>query len=98
MRRRSSRSASAAEKNGPNSIVKRADGVGVAGVAIAAARGAGGDGRADGSTAGGIGGVGGGTEAGGAAGGGPRGGARTGAGVRAGGPVVRDGGAPARAG
>src|SRR5882724_1444972 len=84
MRRRSSRSVSAAEKNGPNSIVKRADGIGVAGVAIAEARGAGADG---------IGAVGGGANAGGAVGAGARAGAVRDGGVIAGGMIDVDGGA-----
>ncbi len=93
MRRRSSRSASAAEKNGPNSIVKRADGVGVAGGAIAAARGTGADGGADVATAEGTGAVGGGAEAGGAAGDGTRAGAVTDGGVSVGGMIDVAGGA-----
>src|SRR2546430_5681651 len=84
MRRRSSRSVSAAEKNGPNSIVKRADGIGVAGVAIAEARGAGADG---------IGAMGGGANAGGAVGGGAKAGAVRDGGVIAGGMIDVDGGA-----
>src|SRR5204862_366684 len=84
MRRRSSRSVSAAEKNGPNSIVKRADGIGVAGVAIAEARGAGADG---------IGAVGGGANAGGAVGAGARAGAVRDGGVIAGGMIDVDGAA-----
>src|SRR5438309_1315422 len=93
MRRRSTRSVSAAEKNGPNSIVKRADDVGGAGVAIAEARGAGADGGADVATADGIGAVGGGADAGGAAGDGARAGAVRDGGVIAGGMIDVDGGA-----
>src|SRR5437660_2232378 len=92
MRRRSSRSASAAEKNGPNSIVKRADGAGAAGVAIAEARGPVADGGVDVAPAEGIRVVGGGVDAGGAADGGTRAGAVTDGVVTVGGMIDAAGG------
>src|SRR5256885_16036753 len=98
MRRRSSRSASAAEKNGPNSIVKRADGAGAAGVAIAEARGPVADGGVDVATAEGIRVVGGGVDAGGAADGGTRAGAVTDGAGTVGGMIDAAGGAASGAG